>query len=277
MTNDTPPKSVRELELRLRAAEGETELVNRRRVSMALVVVGQMLPSGAIKGGSAMALRYGRGTRFTKDLDAARSNSLDAFREDFEQRLHLGWGGFTGRLIARPAPTPAGVPAAYVMQPFDVKLSYDGSSWCTVKFELGHNEIGDTDDPETVLADDLAALFVEVGLPRPEPVHVVRSDHQIAQKLHAATGPNSERAHDLVDLQLLARGKEVNLGQVRAVCVRLFDYRDGHAWPPTVTVNSNWDSLYADSAEDVDVLESVEEAAVWANDFIERIDAATDP
>ena len=56
----------------------------RRRVGMALVVVGQMLPEGAIKGGSAMALRYGRGTRFTQDLDAARVQPLAKFRSDFE-------------------------------------------------------------------------------------------------------------------------------------------------------------------------------------------------
>src|SRR5690606_13303550 len=67
------PASVRSLEQRIRNLEGDEGLVQRRRVSMALVVVGQMLPEGAIKGGSAMALRYGRGTRFTQDLDAART------------------------------------------------------------------------------------------------------------------------------------------------------------------------------------------------------------
>ena len=134
---------------------------------MALVVVGQMLPEGAIKGGSAMALRYGRGTRFTQDLDAARVQPLDRFRSDFEESLAPGGraspGGWSRRrLRVRPA-----VPSAYVMQPFEVKLDYRGRPWCTVKFELGHNEIGDADEPEYQLASDLADLFTEVGLKRP--------------------------------------------------------------------------------------------------------------
>jgi Nucleotidyl transferase AbiEii toxin, Type IV TA system len=145
---DDVPTSVRSLEQRIRHLEGNEQLALRRRVGMALVVVGQMLPEGAIKGGSAMALRYGRGTRFTQDLDAARVQPLARFRSDFEDALATGWAGFTGRLIEKAAPRPAGVPTAYVMQPFDVKLDYRGRPWCTVKFELGHNEIGDADEPE---------------------------------------------------------------------------------------------------------------------------------
>lgn len=48
------------------------------------------------------------------------------------------------------------------MQPFDVRLDYRGRSWCSVRFELGHNEIGDAEGPEYHLAADLAELFVAV-------------------------------------------------------------------------------------------------------------------
>lgn len=85
------PNSVRSLEQRIRNLEDSEELALRRRVGMALVVVDQMLPEGAIKGGSAMALRYGRGTRFTQDLDAARVQPLARFRSDFEDALSAGW------------------------------------------------------------------------------------------------------------------------------------------------------------------------------------------
>lgn len=96
------PTSVRSLEQRIRNLEGSDGLALRRRVGMALVVVGQMLPEGAIKGGSAMALRYGRGTRFTQDLDAARVQPLARFRSDFEEALASGWAGFTGGWSRRP-------------------------------------------------------------------------------------------------------------------------------------------------------------------------------
>jgi hypothetical protein len=92
-----------------------------------------------------------------------------------------------------------------------------------VKLELGHNEIGDADDPVYLLADDIARLFADVGLPEPAPIPVMRSDHQIAQKLHACTDPENERAHDLVDLQLLVASEELDLAQVRATSVRLFN------------------------------------------------------
>jgi hypothetical protein len=116
MSYDNAPVSVRSVEQRIRNLEGTEGLALRRRVSMALVVVGQMLPEGAIKGGSAMALPYGRGTRFIQNLDAARIQSLAGFRSDFEDSLAAGWTGLTGRLINRRAPRPAAVPTAYVMQ-----------------------------------------------------------------------------------------------------------------------------------------------------------------
>lgn len=90
MSYSGAPTSVRSLEQRIRNLEGDDGPALRRRIGMALVVVGQMLPEGAIKGGSAMALRYGRGTRFTRDLDAARVKPLSTFRSDFEESLPEG-------------------------------------------------------------------------------------------------------------------------------------------------------------------------------------------
>ncbi len=104
--------------------EGDEFFTVRRRTTMALVVVGQMLPAGAVKGGSAMALRYGGATRFTRDFDAACAGDFESFRADFEERLQEGWSGFTGRLVERTPPQPAGIPLGYVMQPFDVKLDW---------------------------------------------------------------------------------------------------------------------------------------------------------
>ena len=64
----TPPRNRQSLDQRLRNLQGAEAAVQRRRVTMSLVVLGQMLPEGAIKGGSGMALRFGRGSRFTRDL-----------------------------------------------------------------------------------------------------------------------------------------------------------------------------------------------------------------
>lgn len=276
MSYTSAPVSVRSLEQRIRNLEGNEGLALRRRVAMALVVVGQMLPEGAVKGGSAMALRYGRRTRFTRDLDAARVQPLVGFRQDFEESLATGWAGFTGRLGEKTPPRPPKVPTAYVMQPFEVKLDYMGRSWCTVKFELGQNEIGDADAPEHRLANDLADLFTEVGLEAPKPVPVMRSDHQIAQKLHAVSEPASERARDLVDLQLLDQGEDLDLVQVAMTCARLFDYRRQQNWPPRIELVDGWDTLYLEAADGLAVFPTVGEAVAWANQFVRRIATSTD-
>jgi hypothetical protein len=144
-----------------------------------------------------------------------------------------------------------------------------------VTFELGHNELGDADQPEYQLSNSLAGLFTEVGLEEPKPVPVMRADHQVAQKLHAASSSGSERAKDLVDLQLLDRGEDLDLAQVAETCVRLFDYRRQQHWPPTIQVTDRWDTLYIEAAEGIDVLPTVEEAVAWANELIQCIAAAS--
>lgn len=119
--------------------------------------------------------------------------------------------------------------------------------------------------PETFLGSQITSVRRWLG----------RSKHQIAQKLHAASGVGSTRAHDLIDLQLLIEHeKSVDLGEVKGLCVRLFNYRRLQTWPPTVVENENWDSLYMEAADGIDVLESVSEAVAWANELIAQIEAS---
>jgi hypothetical protein len=144
-----------------------------------------------------------------------------------------------------------------------------------VPFELGHNEIGDADHPEFALAPSISEMFTEVGLPAPDPVPVMPADYQVAQKLHASTVPGSDRARDLVDLQLLGTREQLDLAMVRATCIRLFDYRRAHAWPPSVVEGADWVTLYAEAAEGLDVAADVAGAIQWLSEFITRIDQAS--
>ena len=100
---------------------------------------------------------------------------------------------------------------------------------------------------------------------------VVRADHQVAQKLHAASEPGSERVRDLVDLQLLDRGEDLDLALVRTACERLFEYRRLHSWPPMIAASDGWDTLYEAAIEGVDVLPDIEAAVARANELIRRI------
>lgn len=137
------------------------------------------------------------------------------------------------------------MPAAYVMQPFEIKLSYNGKSWMTLPLEVGHNEIGDADDPDMVSSPEAVSILAQLGFPEPGPTPCMRLEHQIAQKLHAVSKPSSERAHDLKDLQIAVAGGGIDYTKTREVCVRIFEYRRAQAWPPVIVKGDDWDKLYA--------------------------------
>lgn len=244
----------------------------RVRTVLADVITAQMMPAGAVKGGAALKLRFGeRATRFTTDLDVARQEDIELFVRDFGDALERGWNGFTGALVPRTPATPKGVPTKYVMQPYDVKLSYKGSSWCTVSLEVGHNEIGDAEHPDFGLSDDVKDLFLQLGLPEPNLVPLMRLNHQVAQKLHGLSETGSIRAHDLIDLQLITASAELDMPQLRKTCERLFAYRKQQAWPPVIVAGSSWQDLYNDQKGSLDVIPNVEDAVTWVNNLITQI------
>ena len=266
------PNSRRNLDAAILRAFGTEREAFHARNLMANAIVGYMLPSGVVKGGSALSLRFGdESTRFTSDLDAARDEALDVFIDRLAARLLTGWEGFTGRIVPLEPAHPKDVPTQYVMQPFDVKLAYNGKSWFTVRLEVGHNEIGDADVVEYGLAEDVAALFEKVGLPCPGPSPLMPLHHQIAQKLHGATEPGSRRAHDLIDLQLIVKNGNVDYEKTKETCIRLFRYRQMQVWPPTVVENKGWDELYRAQLRTDDVLPEVSQAVEWANNLIAHI------
>ena len=100
---------------------------------------------------------------------------------------------------------------------------------------------------------------------------------QVAQKLHAATSPGNQRAHDLVDLQFIAARTPLDLPRIRALCVRLFDYRKMQPWPPLVEALPGWNTVYRSRSAGLPVLPTVGEAVAWANDLVAKIDAAPEP
>lgn len=226
-----------------------------------------------------MQIRFGDAeSRATRDLDAARAAelTLEAYLEQLDERLAAGWPDFTGTVRDASGPSPADVPPDYVMRPFQIRLSYKGSFWFNVPFELGRDEVGSTMDPEVRMSPSITDLFARLGLPAPEAIALLPVDHQMAQKLHACTwldrNGENDRAHDLVDLQILVREEAPDPGRVRTTARRLFESRRAQAWPPTVTAHGQWDTLYAAAAEGLDVIPTVEEAVSWTNSLIVRID-----
>lgn len=254
---------------------GSYEKSTEIRSIMANTIVGQMLPEGVVKGGSSLKLRFGnRCTRVTMDLDMACKGDMTVFLDALGANLRQGWNGFTGMVVKYEPASPKNIPAEYVMKPYGVKLLYNGQSWCTVDLEVGFNEIGDAEDVEYGLSEEVVDIFRKLMFPDPNPVPLMRLEYQVAQKLHGATEPGSRRAHDLIDLQLIVSRGKVDYARVRNICRRLFAYRKKQAWPPTVVKGTDWESVYNEENDKQSVLATVDEAVAWANELIGRIDQA---
>ena len=66
---------------------------------IANTVVGQIIPSGVVKGGTGIKLRVGEWlSRFTPDFDLARPAGIDvgSYVVELQEALAEGWSGFTG-------------------------------------------------------------------------------------------------------------------------------------------------------------------------------------
>ena len=185
-----------------RMAGDDPRLTVDMRISIANAIVGQFLPEGVVKGGTSLKFRFGEGhARYTLDLDTAWKTDLDTFLSKFRRNLANGWEGFTGELIVRPQASPRAIPFEYVMQPCDVKLSYMGRSWCTIRLEIGHNEVGDADEAEmTPVPEDLAAHFREPKVTKVDGW----DDIYLTQKLNLPVLPTVDQAIEWVN-GLIAR------------------------------------------------------------------------
>ena len=266
------PNSMRHLDDAIRRTCGGSmdEFVHARTI-MANAIVANLIPDGVIKGGSAIKMRFGDAkTRFTSDLDTATATDPEVYAEQLNEALHKGWEGFSGRVVKREPASPDEVPKEYVMQAYDVKLTYMGKVWCTVPLEVGHNEIGDADAPDWAELTDATAIFESLGFPALGNAPLMPLEHQVAQKLHAVTSVG-DRARDLVDLQLIFTKAQVDMQKTRQNCERLFKYRKAQTWPTKVIMQENWDVLYTEQANELPVLQDVDNAINWANELIDKI------
>ena len=271
--SNKPPNSRRNLDIAINRILGQESNPLQIRSIIANTILGQLLPEGTVKGGSALKFRYGdKSTGFTRDFDTARRDDIDIFIDAFQNTLTTGWYGFTGRIIRKEPAKPKNVPDEYIMQPFEIKLSYLGKSWLTVPLEVGHDEIGDTNSSDHFISQDIVEIFIKLGFPEPKPIALMPINHQIAQKLHALSLIDSERAHDLIDLQIIIDNEKIDYHELKILCQRLFTSRKQQLWPPKIKKNINWDTLYENQVYELDVFQSVDEAIIWANELIKKID-----
>ncbi len=276
MNVPTDPGSLAVLERRITGFASDTgQSVSRVRITIAQVVVAQMLSPAVVKGGSGMKFRLGMGfARDSKDLDVAWRANQDFFVHNLNKALASRWGPFGGRVLTKPQRLRDGILDSYLMQPYAIKLTAYHKSFCTVIVEVGYDELGATSDGslQFLLANDISEMFIVLGLPVPRPVPIMAIHHQIAQKIHACTESNSERAHDLVDLQLLWQADDTFLDLVAHTTQRLFAFRKAHSFPTICQAGDDWNDRYREASKGLDVIDGVQDAVRWLNGQIKLLE-----
>lgn len=184
-----------------------------------------------LKGGVAMELRFAAAARATKDLDLGLEGDRSDRLSNFSSALALGFDEFTFRM--RP---PARHMEVADTVRVEVAVQYRTRSWQTVDVDLGPAGIGDTD-----LVDPAITGLAEMGLHITSPVRCLNLSEQVAQKLHACTGPASAgRARDILDILLIDALGKLDYERTRTAVNRVFRERGTHSLPRNFDLPAAW-------------------------------------
>jgi hypothetical protein len=184
-----------------------------------------------LKGGVAMELRFARAARTTKDFDLGLEGNRTERIGRLGDVLQLGFDAFTFRLK----------PEIHQMELADtvrveVAAQYKTRAWQTVDIDLGPGDATEVD----LVAPAITGL-AEMGLPMTPHVRCLGINEQIAQKLHACTGPQrQDRARDVLDILLVNMLGQLDCARTRATAERIFAVRATHAFPPTAPLPMEW-------------------------------------
>ena len=132
-----------------------------------------------LKGGVAMELRFARAARTTKDFDLGLRGNRPERTRRLSEVLQLSFDEFTFRLK----------PERHEMELADtvrveVAVEYKTRAWQTIEVDLGPGEAREVD-----LVTPAIEGVAEMGLPITNQVRCLGINEQVAQKLHACTGP----------------------------------------------------------------------------------------
>ncbi len=184
-----------------------------------------------LKGGVAMELRFAGAARATKDLDLGLDGDRAYRLSSFADALQLGFDEFTFRL--RPQPRYMELADAVRVE---VAILYRTRGWQTVDVDLGPPGA-----EEAELVSPAITGLAEMALPVTTPVRCLNLNEQVAQKLHACTGPASAgRARDILDILLIDSLGRLDYAQTRVAVERVFAERGTHSFPTAFDLPAAW-------------------------------------
>ena len=128
------------------------------------------------------------------------------------------------------------------MRRFRISIAYATKHLASIDFELGPDELDPSYAAVLRVSQDYLDVFAALGLPEPQPMPVMLTELQVAQKLHACTVVGAVRANaraqDLVDLQFFDRAERIDPVVTCLIAERLFVCRNAQSWPPVIVVRA---------------------------------------
>lgn len=184
-----------------------------------------------LKGGVAMELRFAEAARATKDLDLGLDGDRAHRLSSFAAALLLGFDDFAFRL----RPQTRHMELADTVR-IEVAILYRTRGWQTVDVDLGPPGAENAD-----LVNPAITGLAEMGLQVASPVRCLNLSEQVAQKLHACTGPASAgRARDILDILLIDSLGRLDYAQTRITVERVFAERATHQLPHIFKIPATW-------------------------------------
>jgi hypothetical protein len=184
-----------------------------------------------IKGGVAMELRFAQRARATKDLDIGIEGTRASRLQTLSAVLKTGFDQFTFRVKAQSRD----MEQADTVR-IQVAVQYKTRSWQTIAVDLGPAKSGHTD-----LIEPRVHGLAELGVPVTSPVRCLKLADQVAQKLHACTGPfSSGRARDVLDIILIDTLRELDYAETAEAARIVFSERATHDFPPEAKFPAEW-------------------------------------
>jgi hypothetical protein len=185
-----------------------------------------ILPAFVVKGGFALELRFRGEARASRDIDIVLPLEREALMDAAVEALRIEWSGFAFRIKGTPDRRDHSFK-------FELNSLYQNKEWATFEVEL---VFGPVIDQDTIAPLDLSTF----GLLQAAAIPCMTAAEQIAQKLHAASDPSENRPRDLIDIYLLDTRLRPSNADLLDQCMRTFEERASHAWPPNIELRDGW-------------------------------------
>ena len=283
-----PSRTATSLKAGIRNADtGEPEQITTWTVCGSVLVAALQRRKGVdgqpmirLKGGAYLEWSMHPNSRSTQDIDTFYTETADELHAFLSESLAEALGSFTFNV--KPGDREIQVDLAAVNpRQFEVQVFFANSLLRKIKLEVSFAE------------GSVATVVGSVPAPRLEPFGVetpidqlvsIAPEYQIAQKLHACTGPGrATRERDVLDIHLLKQNvfdQVRGTGGLHDACKDVFENRAKTAaavgvvaasWPVEVKRHLDWGGDYGALAHDLGIAVTLDgaisEINAWITEF----------